>query len=470
MANSGRPSSRVRSTLKLAEDAQTLTVDLSQQGYRIEAEAQQRDQQVEVRSARVRAQGGELAFAGRVALTGRQPFSAEGSVSRFDPAAFGDFPKAQLNGTFKASGSLAPQWAASVALVVGDSSRFRGAPLAGGATFDVSEQRVANADVALRLGANRLNAKGSFGNPGDRLAWNVAVTEPAVIHQQLAGRLAAEGVLEGTVARPAGSLTLEGKGLRWGSDLAIADVTGSGSIARGLEGDIRLAVQARDLKSGTQRLDRASVDVTGTLAQHEIQVTAAGPALDASAGLSGGWSASRGWSGRIATLENRGEYPVQLLEPATIEIGADRLVLGPSRVRFGDGTLKVNSLRRIGGTLETSGEFTGIPAAYLLKLAQSADALDTTLRLGGRWDLRADQHLNGTFEVARESGDVLLRTRPATALGMTKLTLSARCVDDRLHAVFDAAGGEIGTLTAEADTRVTRRGTRRASPAAHRSR
>ena len=186
-----------------------------------------------MRSARIRAKGGELDFKGRVALTGTQVFSAEGSVSRFDPAAFGDFPNAQLNGSFKASGSLSPQWAARVTLTLAESSRLRGAQLAGGASFDVTEQRIADVDVALRLGANRLNAKGSFGNPGDRLAWNVEVTEPAVIDPRLAGRLAAEGVLEGTPARPAGSLTLDGKGLRWGSELSIGEVKARGDVVAG---------------------------------------------------------------------------------------------------------------------------------------------------------------------------------------------------------------------------------------------
>ena len=444
--------------LQLAEAAQRLTVDLSQQGYRIEAEAQHREQEVELRSARVRAKGGELVFTGRVALTGRQPFSAEGAVSRFDPAAFGDFPKAQLNGNFKASGSLSPEWAASVALVVADSSRFRGARLSGDAKLDIAGNRIGNADVALRLGANRLDAKGSFGSPGDRLAWNVEVVDPEVIDPRLAGRLTAAGVLEGTPARPAGSLTLDGKGLRWGSELAIGEVTGSGDVSRGLDGEIDLTVQALDVKTGTRRLESATVAATGTLAQHELQFTVVGPAVDGSARLAGGWSARGGWTGRVTTLENRGEYPVQLLEPTTLEIGAERLVLGPSRVRFADGTLTVTSLRRIGAVLETSGEFTAMPAAYLLKLGQGSKALDTTLTLGGRWDIRADQNLNGSFEVARESGDIVLRPPAASALGLTRLTLSARCIDDRVHAVFDAAGSEVGAMTAEIDTRATRRG------------
>jgi translocation and assembly module TamB len=443
-------------TLKVAEDAQTLTIDLSQQGYRIEGEVVHRDQEVDLRSARVRAKGGELTLRGRVALTGSQAFSAEGSVARFDPAAFGDFPKASLNGSFTATGSLAPQWSARVNLTVAESSRFRGAPLAGGAKLDVTEQRVADADVALRLGANRLSARGAFGSAGDRLAWNVEITEPAVVDPRLGGRLVAEGVLEGTPAQPAGRFAVEAKALSWERDLAIAELTGSGSVERGLDGNMQLTLQSRDVKSGTQRLDTASVAASGTLGQHEIRLAGVGPALDATAMLVGGRSAS-GWSGRVTQLENRGPHPVRLLEPVALEIGDGRFVLGAASLRLGDGMLRIAGVRRVGGTLETSGEFSAIALAYLLDIAGQKDAVDTNLELGGRWSLRADQSLNCALDVARETGDVLLPTRPPTALGLTRLALAVQCVDDRIRATFDAAGSEIGTATAAVETRASRR-------------
>lgn len=443
--------------LKLAEGAQTLTLDLSQEGYHIDGEAVRRGEQLEVRSARVRAKGGELTFKGRVSFTGRQPFSAEGGVSRFDPAAFGDFPKGQLSGSFKASGALSPQWAASVVVEIAEGSRFRGARLAGDARLDVAANRLDSADVAVRLGANRLDANGSFGKEGDRLRWNVRITEPAVIHPQLAGRLTAEGVLEGTPAYPAGRFSLDGEALRWGNELTVGAVNVRGSVARGLEGDIDVAVDAQDLKSGGRHLSRATAAATGTLARHEIRITAAGPALDASALAAGGWSSRTGWSGHVMTLENKGEFPVQLVDPARLEIAADRLELGPMTIRLSDGTLRVDSVRRRNGALETRGAFTAIPAAPLLKLAQAPEAVGTNLRFGGRWDIRADRHLNGSVEIARESGDVVLGTRPATVLGLERLSVTVRSVDDRLSVVVDAAGGNIGTLTAEGTTLVTRR-------------
>ncbi len=367
------------------------------------------EQQVDLRSARVRAKGGEVTARGRLALTGNKAFSAEGNVARFDPSAFGDFPSGSLNGNFTATGALAPQWAARVNVTLAEPSKFRGAPLAGGARFDVSEQRIADADVALRLGANRLNAKGNFGNAGDRLTWNIDVTDPAVIDPRLGGTLAAEGVVEGTPAQPAGRFTVACKALHWAKEISIAELGGSGEVARGLDGDIRLALQARDVKRGTQKIDKASVNASGTLARHDIQLAAAGPAFDASAALSGAWS-NGSWTGHVTSLENRGEQPVKLLEPATVEIDSGSFALGAARLRLGDGMVNIAGVRSAGGTLETRGEFSGIAVAYLLRPSPNADAIEATLKFGGRWNLRADQNLNCSVEVARESGDILLPT------------------------------------------------------------
>ncbi|MFO1205152.1 MAG: translocation/assembly module TamB domain-containing protein, partial [Burkholderiales bacterium] len=441
--------------LKASEEAQTLTVDLSQQGYRIEGEVVHGGEQVDLRSARVRAKGGEATAQGRLALTGNRAFSATGSVARFDPSAFGDFPGGSVNGGFTVAGSLSPRLAARVNVNLAEPSRFRGAPLAGSVRFDLSEQRIAEADVALRLGANRINAQGSFGNPGDRLTWNIDVTDPAVIDPRLAGTLAAEGVVEGTPAQPAGRFTVEGKALRWENELSIAELSGSGSLVRGLDGDIQLALQARDVKRGTQQVDKASVTASGTLAKHDIQVTAAGPAFDAATALTGAWS-NGAWTGRITSLGNRGQHPVQLLDPATIEIGSGRFILGATRLRFGDGTLNIAGVRSIGGTLETSGDFSGMAVAYLLRPAPDADAVEATLKLGGRWNLRADQTLDCSVAIGRESGDILLPTRPPTALGLDKFELGVQCEEGRVRATLDAAGSDIGTVTATVETRASR--------------
>ena len=236
-----------------------------------------------------------------------------------------------------------------------------------------------------------------------------------MIHPDLGGALVAEGVVEGTPAAPAGRFAIRGKGLRWGTEIYVGELRGEGTAARGLDGDMSVTASALDVKSGTRQLDRANIAVTGTLRNHEIQLDAVSPQLDAKARLLGGWFGKDGWVGRVAQLENRGDYPVQLAEAASIEVGADRFVLGaPRACGFGDGRLKVAGRaprrRHSGNERRVRRHPCCLPAEVL---GTAADAVDTTLTLGGRWDLRAGQHLNGILEVAREQGDVVLATRPS---------------------------------------------------------
>lgn len=443
--------------LAIEGDAQTLTVDLSQQGYRIQAEARHHAQVVEIAQARVQAKGGEVALKGRIGLSENRAFSAEGTVSRFDPAAFGAYPAALLNGTFKVSGALEPQWRAALSVAV-KNSRFRGAPLSGGGKLDVSARQITGADIAFKLGTNDLSAKGSLGRPGDRLTWRVQVNEPAVLVPALSGQLRGEGVVEGTYAEPSGSFTVSGSQLRWGEDHRLSELRAGGRLARGLDGELALSAVATGIQTSGIQLDRATVEMRGKRTDHEIALTAGNPMLEASASLMGGWFGEQGWRGRIVRLDNRGEYPLSLVEPTTLELASDRVVLGAAQVRLREGVLRIAGVRRTAGELVTSGDFTGIPVAMIARLAGApTEGAKITLVLGGRWDLNARERLNGTVEVFREQGDVAFGAAAPVALGLSLLALNARADDNRITVSVEAAGSNIGTVRGAAETVASRR-------------
>jgi translocation and assembly module TamB len=141
-------------------------------GHALAATASREGDRVRIPRLRAAAGGGELYGEGTISLAGAKPFEARAKFSRLDPAAFGDYPSATLNGDFTASGALEPAWRADVRFTVAG-SRFRGTPLAGSGTFNASPQGVRDADATAMLGANRLTAKGSYGRPGDALALDV---------------------------------------------------------------------------------------------------------------------------------------------------------------------------------------------------------------------------------------------------------------------------------------------------------
>src|SRR5207244_27056 len=102
------------------------------------------------------------------------------------------------------------------------------------------------------------------------------------------------------------------------------------------------------------------------------------------------------------------------------------------------GRFAVKELEWTAGRLSSTGEFTALPAAPLLSLSGSSEAVSSTLKLSGRWSFAATPRINGTLTASRDSGDLSPANSPEYALGLTQLELSAKSTDDRVHATLMA--------------------------------
>ncbi|MGB9108470.1 MAG: hypothetical protein WCC39_07250, partial [Telluria sp.] len=196
------------------QDTQTLNVNLVDAGMRLVAEAALRNNVLDVREARVSAGGGSVQVTGSANLLDKKPFKANVVASHLDPAAFGDFPKADLNAEINAAGSLAPQWqvAADFAL---RPSRLFGQPLSGHGKLDADGSHVHDVNAALALGQNTVDLRGAFGKPGEKLAWRVDGRQLSSVRSDLYGALAANGVIEGTMEAPRTTFEVEANNLGW---------------------------------------------------------------------------------------------------------------------------------------------------------------------------------------------------------------------------------------------------------------
>jgi translocation and assembly module TamB len=201
------------------QDTQTLNVNLVDAGMRLVAEAALQNNVLSVREARVSAGKGSVRVTGSANLLDKKPFKANVVASHLDPAAFGDFPKADLNAEINAAGSLAPQWqvAADFAL---RPSRLFDQPLSGhgklGADGDSSHgSHVHDVNAALALGQNTVDLRGAFGKPGEKLAWRVDGRQLSSVRSDLYGALAANGVIEGTMDAPRTTFEVEANSLGW---------------------------------------------------------------------------------------------------------------------------------------------------------------------------------------------------------------------------------------------------------------
>ncbi|CAG4884918.1 conserved protein of unknown function [Georgfuchsia toluolica] len=387
---------------ELAGGAQKLQLDLAERGIGIALSASRRGDAVTLAEFRARAGAGSVRGNGKLSLAGPQPFAFNARISRLDPAAFGDYPAASITGQLSASGALVPQWRANVTLTLAD-SRFRGARLAGAASGDISSQGVRNLQLDLAVGTNTLHASGGYGRVGDSLVFALKAPQLAQLDTSLAGTMTAEGRVSGDAERPQFDIDVVGTALAWRQNY---------------------------------RIDALHLHASGSAAKHAATITAHSRDFDLEASVDGGCNAKSGWSGALASLRNRGAYPMQLRQPMLMAFSRGRYSAGPAQLDVADGRIALSSLLWQHGKLQTSGELKNLPVAPLLAIAGKS-VPNTTLRVGGAWSISTSPLVNGQLTLARESGDIVTPGEAAVALGLDRLDVRVNFVKGALDASLD---------------------------------
>ncbi|MFP5390325.1 MAG: translocation/assembly module TamB domain-containing protein [Gammaproteobacteria bacterium] len=236
--------------IRIASDqtTQTLTANLVDKGMRLQAQASLADQVVTIREARIGAGASTVRVTGSMGLAGDKPFKLAASASKFNPAAFGEFPSADINADINAAGALAPGWrvAADFAL---RPSRLFDQPLSGKGKLNADAKHVSNVAADLALGKNSLALHGAFGAPGEKLAWQVDGRDLSLARPGLYGSVTANGVVSGSMEQPRTTFVVDGKGLGWvkGANAANGLLHAAGEAALGAavkEGARSVAIKA----------------------------------------------------------------------------------------------------------------------------------------------------------------------------------------------------------------------------------
>jgi translocation and assembly module TamB len=209
-----------------AGNTSTLSAQLAEQGLRLDLRATLAEQLLKIQHARLLAGKGSVDVTGQASLKDEQAFKLKASASSFNPANFGAFPSGDLNADFNVSGKLAPSWqvAADFAL---RPSRLFDQPLSGAGKLNADATHVSAVQAKLALGKNAVDLHGSFGAPGEQLAWQIDAPQLSALRSDLAGALAANGVVSGTMQAPRSTFTADARGL----GLIAASVGGPGARA-----------------------------------------------------------------------------------------------------------------------------------------------------------------------------------------------------------------------------------------------
>jgi translocation and assembly module TamB len=193
---------------------QSLDMRLVESGLRLTAKAKLENNMVDVLDARLVAGSGSVDLSGSMKLGEDKAFKLSANASRFNPAALGDYPQADLNAAVNASGVLAPAWKVNTDFALRPSRLF-GQPLSGKGKLSADARHVTGVAASLALGQNTVELNGAFGAPGERLAWRLEGRQLATLRSDLYGAIDANGVVTGTMANPRTTFVADANGLGW---------------------------------------------------------------------------------------------------------------------------------------------------------------------------------------------------------------------------------------------------------------
>jgi len=153
-------------TLAGSAAAQRAVLALVQSPYRFTLDATASDGMLRIAQAEARAGGSRVIASGQVGFAGRQPFALQGGSVRFNPAQFGDYPKADINSRFAVSGEFGPILDVKGELTL-DPSTLHGYPASGHVTWHSrgTEAPEVTLNGWAKAGDTRVAARGTLIDP-----------------------------------------------------------------------------------------------------------------------------------------------------------------------------------------------------------------------------------------------------------------------------------------------------------------
>jgi translocation and assembly module TamB len=456
-----------RVSISGARAAQRFEVALKDPRFEIDARAALANERLDVESARIRTGGGAVTAQGGMELKGRREFRFEGRAEHFDPAAFIRTSRGDLNFAFVTSGTLADGIAGEAKLDIAPST-YAGLPAGGRIAISGDRQRIANADVDVRLGEARLDAKGSFGRQGD--AMDVAFRAPnlSVLAQvfglQLAGRMEGSAHLTGTFQSPAGRIVLNGSNLTLPANVYVRELALRAEAGVEPDSPVDANVQASGIAIGkenppTSLAQTATATLKGTRVAHRLDVDAQMTRdTHVKAAFQGGQDArakSFAWNGRVESLALTGRGAFGLVAPAALTVSASRVELGEATLRGDWGEARLAVTRWTPKTLELKGTSAGIQIQNLARSLRLGNVPRSTLVVAGDWDIRAAETLEGSVDMRRVSGDLRIG-EPPLALGLQDVALRLDAVRGRAKGNVSIVGANIGRIQGEGSALIVR--------------
>lgn len=397
--------------------------------------------------------GGQAEASGTLALAGPQAFAFKARLQQFNPAQFIQSPAARINAQLDGSGQLQPM-VGRVQFALDDSTLDTPAgrrALVGQGVATWSAGHVADLAVSLDLAGNRLKAAGAFGRPGDVLKLEADFPALETFGVGLAGRWVGRAQMAGSPAALAVSVDVEASGARVATTRVDA-LKLTGALASGAQGALQVSGTLAGLSlDGRQVVRSGSLSVSGTRRDHLATLSlglgwgvgGGGLTAQARGGLGDAWA----WAGALDQLHYTGErLPLTLAAPARLEVGGQRLVLGPAKLRGRQAEFSLQDTRwtPAAGVI-ARGALTGLRVRAPQWVAGG-------LQVGATWDVAFGETRTGRLAVFREAGDIALGGEDPVSLGLTDARVEASLAGDLIKLDTTAAGERLGALSGNLST------------------
>lgn len=358
-----------------------------------------------------------------------QALQLKGELKNLNPAVLApSLPQGNINGRLNTELSLQGQSSGKLDLQL-SAGTLSGAPLGGQLQTRWQGMRVQGLQADLRLGGNRLQGSGSYGQPGDVLKLLLDAPNLALLGPAFAGRIQGGLDVSGVPQRPQLKASLQARDLRLPGALAAANLQLEAESGIQQDSPFRVQLNGRDIQQGELRLAQLTLQADGLRAAHKLalqaQATAAGKPLHVQLQLQGGLQAGQlAWQGELRQLQLGGLLPLQLLQPASLQLAADRVRLGAARWQALDTQWQLeDSGWQAGQGVYSRGRVNQLALAALrpwLDIPLKQDlvfAADWAIQPGQGWP-------QGQLNLQRSAGDVWLPIKgEQQALGLRELRL-----------------------------------------------
>lgn len=398
---------------------------------------------------------GKLDIAGEVSLEGDLPLKLNIRLRDLEPKALGQVTEAHLSADLSLNGKVLPTADLTMAFNSLD-SQWRGQRLQAKANLRLLDNLLDNIQLDAALGSNRISANGSLGHPGSSLAWQVALPALTALGPAFSGKAEANGTITGELDNLRTQFQLLAENLRLPGNVTARKISGNGSLHT--MGNLDAVLNAEGLRINQGSFIDGKIALNGNRAQHALKLEATGTGLKLQSTISGGIDTNGAWSGALQQLDYQSEAPVRLQAPAPIRYDESGLAIDNLILQFKQGRISLDTLRQGSGGLQTRGHIEQLALQDIPPLLFSLPAnLKGNPVFSGQWDINAEESLNGSVALQRESGDLIVvrEGQPDRPLGLSEVKLLLAMRNNQIDLTTSIRGSKVGNIAGSLNTSVT---------------